>query len=170
MAWSFSPLALEEGLISVKKWERNCWQQWKGCEEVWFWGSVFYSGDGAVFGWDRRRWSAGTGGWGLCSCWTAAGGSRCCTVGLSLVHRRSCREDRLRLLVLRRSCREDRLRLLVLRSEEEQSAWDAAGTEITGLAGPRGRSYWCRAWSRGRWSWWRVMVMENEKLLEEWMS
>lgn len=35
----FSPLALEEGLISVKKWERNCWQQWKGCEEVWFWGS-----------------------------------------------------------------------------------------------------------------------------------
>ncbi|KAH8513565.1 hypothetical protein H0E87_006726 [Populus deltoides] len=47
-------------------------------------------------------------------CWTAAGGSRCCTVGLSLVHRRSCREDRLRLLVLRRSSRPEML--LELRS------------------------------------------------------
>ncbi|KAL9387183.1 hypothetical protein Peur_020307 [Populus x canadensis] len=49
-------------------------------------------------------------------CWTAAGGSRCCTVGLSLVHRRSCREDRLRLLVLRRSSRPEML--LELRSPD----------------------------------------------------
>ena len=45
-----------------------------------------------------------------------AGGSRCCTVGLSLVHRRSCREDRLRLLVLRRSGRPEML--LELRSPD----------------------------------------------------